>query len=69
VQQGRGGPVMGRWGEVLARRQLLVVLDNCEHVLAAAAQLCAALLPLADDIQVLATSREPLPGNRMSCSH
>jgi predicted ATPase len=34
---------MGALGEVLGRRQLLVVLDNCEHVLAAAAQLCAAL--------------------------
>jgi non-specific serine/threonine protein kinase len=46
--------------EVLARRQLLVVLDNCEHVAAAAAELCAALLPAADDVRVLATSREPL---------
>jgi predicted ATPase/DNA-binding CsgD family transcriptional regulator len=60
VQQGRGEPVMEALGEVLARRQLLVVLDNCEHVLAAAAELCATLLPLADDIGVLATSREPL---------
>jgi predicted ATPase/DNA-binding NarL/FixJ family response regulator len=60
LQQGRGGPVMNALGEVLGRRQLLVVLDNCEHVLAAAAELCARLLPLADDIRVLATSREPL---------
>jgi hypothetical protein len=45
---------------VLARRQLLVVLDNCEHVLAAAAELSGTLLPLADNIRVLATSREPL---------
>ena len=29
---------------VLARRQLLVVLDNCEHVIGAAAELCAGLL-------------------------
>ena len=60
VQQRRGGPPVEALGEVLARRQLLVVLDNCERVLAAAADLCAALLPLADDIRVLATSREPL---------
>jgi predicted ATPase/DNA-binding CsgD family transcriptional regulator len=60
VQQGRGGPVMDALGAVLARRQLLVVLDNCEHVLAAAAELCAAVLPAADDVRVLATSREPL---------
>jgi predicted ATPase/DNA-binding CsgD family transcriptional regulator len=48
----------------LTRRQLLIVLDNCEHVIQAAAELCLALLPGADDVQVLATSREPfgLPG-------
>jgi predicted ATPase/DNA-binding CsgD family transcriptional regulator len=44
----------------LARRQLLLVLDNCEHLLGAAAELCRALLLYADDVQVLATSREPL---------
>jgi hypothetical protein len=44
----------------LARRQLLLVLDNCEHVIGAAASLCTALLRTADDIRVLATSREPL---------
>ena len=46
--------------EVLGRRQLLVVLDNCEHVLDAAAGLCDSLLAAADDVRVLATSREPL---------
>ena len=44
----------------LARRQLLLVLDNCEHVIGAAAQLCAGLLTACDDMRVLATSREPL---------
>ena len=29
---------------VLARRQLLLVLDNCEHVIGAAAELCGGLL-------------------------
>ncbi len=46
--------------EALARRQLLLVLDNCEHVIGAAAQLCGRLLLRADDVRVLATSREPL---------
>jgi predicted ATPase/DNA-binding CsgD family transcriptional regulator len=45
---------------VLARRQLLLVLDNCEHVIGAAAELCGRLLLRADDVRVLATSREPL---------
>ena len=44
----------------LARRQLLLVLDNCEHLLPAAAALCRAVLLAADDVRVLATSREPL---------
>jgi len=44
----------------LSRRQLLLVLDNCEHVIGAAASLCTELLLAADDMRVLATSREPL---------
>ena len=45
---------------MLARQQLLLVLDNCEHVIAAAAGLCAELAAACDDLRVLATSREPL---------
>jgi len=45
---------------LLARQQLLLVLDNCEHLAGGAAEMCAALLPVADDVRILATSREPL---------
>ena len=45
---------------VMGRRQLLLVLDNCEHVLSAVARLCSDLLRAADDIRILATSREPM---------
>ncbi len=45
---------------MLGRQQLLLVLDNCEHVIGAAAELCAGLLLGCDDLRVLATSREPL---------
>jgi predicted ATPase len=55
-----GRPVAESLAGVLSRWQVLVVLDNCEHVLDAAAVLCAELLPAADDMRVLATSREPL---------
>ena len=55
-----GVPLADVLARVLARRQLLLVLDNCEHVIGAAAQLCAGLLAAADDMRVLATSREPL---------
>ena len=44
----------------LAGRSLLLVLDNCEHLLATTAQLADMLLRCAPDLTILATSREPL---------
>jgi predicted ATPase/DNA-binding CsgD family transcriptional regulator len=44
----------------VAGRRLLLVLDNCEHVLPAAAHLVGRLLRAAPDLRVLTTSREPL---------
>ena len=41
-------------------RNLLIVLDNCEHVLRGAASFVGALLAAAPQVKVLATSREPL---------
>ena len=55
-----GVPVADSLAAVLARQQLLLVLDNCEHVIDAVAGLCGALLRAADDVRVLATSREPV---------
>jgi hypothetical protein len=55
-----GVPAAGAVARVLAGQQLLVVLDNCEHVIGAAAELCAGLLAAADDVRVLATSLELL---------
>ena len=55
-----GLPTAEALADVLARQQLLLVLDNCEHVIGTAAQLCAGLLAACDDVRVLATSREPL---------
>ena len=43
-----------------AERELLVVLDNCEHVLDALAPLVARLLPRAPGLRIVPTSREPL---------
>ena len=60
VREQPGVPVAGAVARVLARQQLLLVLDNCEHVIGAAAELCAGLLAAADDVTILATSREPL---------
>jgi predicted ATPase/DNA-binding SARP family transcriptional activator len=41
-------------------RDLLLVLDNCEHVLDAAAQLTEDLLGTCRAVRIIATSREPL---------
>ena len=60
VREQRGVPAARALARVLARQQLLVVLDNCEHVLGAAAGLCAELAAACDDLRVLATSREAL---------
>jgi predicted ATPase/DNA-binding CsgD family transcriptional regulator len=60
VRDQPGVPVTEALARVLGRQQLLLVLDNCEHVIGAAAALCAALSSACDDIRILATSREPL---------
>ncbi len=44
----------------VSRRRLLLVLDNCEHVLDACAALVNALLRACPELHVLATTREPL---------
>jgi predicted ATPase/DNA-binding CsgD family transcriptional regulator len=60
VHQDPSRPALEVLAEALASRRLLLVLDNCEHVLLAVADLCTALLKSADDVRVLATSREQL---------
>jgi len=60
VHQVPGAAVTDALVTALSRQQVLLVLDNCEHVLAAVAELCERLLPAADDLRILATSREPL---------
>jgi predicted ATPase/DNA-binding CsgD family transcriptional regulator len=44
----------------VAQRRALVVLDNCEHLVAPAAEVAAELLAAAPELKVIATSREPL---------
>jgi predicted ATPase/transcriptional regulator with XRE-family HTH domain len=46
--------------ESLATRQLLLILDNCEHLIDACAALTARLLQICPNLRILATSREPL---------
>ncbi|WP_431971816.1 protein kinase domain-containing protein [Nocardia sp. bgisy134] len=46
--------------EVVSSREALLVLDNCEQIVEAVAELVEALLRTCPDVRVLATSREPL---------
>jgi predicted ATPase len=46
--------------DFLAQRSLLLILDNCEHVLLATAELVDALLRAAPEVTIVVTSREPL---------
>ncbi|MER6505862.1 BTAD domain-containing putative transcriptional regulator [Nonomuraea sp. NPDC001636] len=59
--------VVEQVAEALGERPALVVLDNCEHVVTAAAVLVERLLDECPELRVLATSREPLnvPGERL----
>jgi predicted ATPase len=59
--QDRAGHAPGTaLADYLAGRDLLLVLDNCEHLVDAVAKLADLLLPAAPGLRVLATSRESL---------
>jgi predicted ATPase/DNA-binding SARP family transcriptional activator len=51
---------IARLVEALAGAELLIVLDNCEHLIAAVAELADQVLAVCPKVRLLATSREPL---------
>ena len=55
-----GRPLVDTLAQDLAATELLLVLDNCEHLIEACAGLADALLHACPDLKILATSREPL---------
>ncbi|MFH8974650.1 BTAD domain-containing putative transcriptional regulator [Streptomyces sp. NPDC017890] len=57
---GRPLGVADRLAEVLRDKRMLLVLDNCEHVIDEAAELVELLLRSAPGLTVLTTSQEPL---------
>lgn len=57
--QGRHAPLRECVAQ-LQHREMLLMLDNCEHVIDAAARFVEALLTKAGRVHVLATSQEPL---------
>ncbi|HKW73877.1 MAG TPA: tetratricopeptide repeat protein [Candidatus Dormibacteraeota bacterium] len=56
---GHGEPlqVVASW---LAARRVLLILDNCEHLVAESARFCQGVLDKCPEVRILATSREPL---------
>jgi non-specific serine/threonine protein kinase len=60
VRQAPGRTLVESLADQLRQRRTLVLLDNCEHVVAAAAELAHALLGAVDGLTILATSREAL---------
>ena len=53
-------PVIDTLVEAIDQRSLLIVLDNCEHVIDTCAKLADVLLRSCPNVALLATSREPL---------
>jgi predicted ATPase/DNA-binding SARP family transcriptional activator len=60
VREQPGVPITDSLVVYLERRQVLLLLDNCEHLVDGSAQLADGLLRKCPDLRVLATSREPL---------
>ena len=60
VRQAGDVPVLEALIYRLRPAELLLIVDNCEHLLEACADLAGALLRAAPGLRVLATSREPL---------
>ena len=60
VREEPGRPLVNTLTDTLRPKHLLLILDNCEHVLRASAALAQALLERCPHVAVLATSREAL---------
>jgi len=60
VKEEAGRPVMDALVKFVKDRRLLVILDNCEHLVQACAEAAKALLQAGPYMKILASSREPL---------
>src|SRR5204862_3292447 len=55
-----GRPIVDTLLDALALQEVLIVLDNCEHLIGACAKAADAILRRCPRVQLVATSREPL---------
>ena len=60
IREKAGRPWSDVLVEYLRRRDLLLILDNCEHLLESAASIVGRLLASSPDLKVMTTTREPL---------
>ena len=60
VSEAAGKPLLETLCRQVKGRQILLLLDNCEHLLDACARLADAMLRSAVELTIIATSREPL---------
>jgi predicted ATPase len=60
VHEEAGRPLLDTFLEFLRRRNLLLVLDNCEHLIEGCARFAAAALRASSGLRILASSREAL---------
>ena len=55
-----GRSLMATLADAFRPRQMLIVLDNCEHLIDACARICQRLLASSPGLRIIGTSREPL---------
>lgn len=60
LREAPGRPLLDTLKTYLRPKRLLLVLDNCEHLVAACAELAHGLLTTCPSLRILVTSREPL---------
>jgi non-specific serine/threonine protein kinase len=60
VEERTNRPILSKLIDHLRGKRILLILDNCEHLLQASAQLAESLLHSCPDVHILATSRETL---------
>jgi predicted ATPase/class 3 adenylate cyclase len=60
IREESGRPLAASLVDAIRSRRLMLILDNCEHLVDASARLAESLLLASPGLKVLATSREPL---------
>ncbi|HEU0291692.1 MAG TPA: tetratricopeptide repeat protein [Anaerolineales bacterium] len=60
IRESSGRPILNLLIEYLRNKEMLLILDNCEHLLSACAQLATTLLQVCPNLCLLVTSRESL---------